>query len=97
MVINIRGIILAGGSGSRLSPLTKVTNKHLLAVYNKPMIYYPLQTLIDAEITDIMIVAGKGHAGSFLELLGDGSEFGANISYMVQEQPKGIAHALGLC
>jgi glucose-1-phosphate thymidylyltransferase len=96
-VINIRGIILAGGNGTRLYPLTKIINKHLLNVYNKPMIYYPLQTLIDAGITDIMIVAGKGRAGSFLELLGDGSGFEVNLSYMVQEQPKGIAHALGLC
>lgn len=93
----MKGVVLAGGNGTRLFPLTKVTNKHLLPIYSKPMIYYPLQTLIDAKITDIMIVAGKGHSGSFLELLGDGSEFGANLSYMVQEQSKGIAHALGLC
>lgn len=96
-MIDIRGIILAGGNGTRLFPLTKTTNKHILPVYDRPMIYFPLQTLIDAQITDVMIVAGKGHAGSFLELLGDGSEFKVNLSYMVQEQPKGIAHALGLC
>lgn len=95
-MINIRGIILAGGSGSRLSPLTKVTNKHLLAVYNKPMIFYPLNTLITAGISDIMIVSGKGHAGHILELLGDGSEFGVNLSYAIQEKPAGIAQALGL-
>lgn len=94
--MTIRGVILAGGSGSRLLPLTKVTNKHLLAVYDKPMIFYPLNTLINAGIKEIMIVAGKGHAGSFLELLGDGSEFGVNLSYIVQEKSGGIAQALGL-
>lgn len=93
----MKGIILAGGNGTRLFPLTKVINKHLISVYDRPMIYFPLQTLINANIKEIMIVAGKGHAGSFLELLGDGSGFEANLSYMVQEQPKGIAHALGLC
>lgn len=95
-MINIRGIILAGGSGSRLSPLTKVTNKHLLAVYNKPMIFYPLQTLIDADIDEIMIVSGKWHAGHILELLGDGSDFGITLSYTIQEKPAGIAQALSL-
>ncbi|RJR31063.1 spore coat protein [Candidatus Parcubacteria bacterium] len=93
----MKGIILAGGTGSRLSPLTKVTNKHLLPVYNKPMIFYPIQTLVSAGITEIMIVSGKGHAGQFLELLKSGSEFGANFSYGVQEEAGGIAQALGLC
>ncbi|RJO59144.1 spore coat protein [Candidatus Parcubacteria bacterium] len=92
----MKGIILAGGTGSRLFPLTKVTNKHLLPVYNKPMIFYPLQTLKDAGLKDIMIVSGKGHAGGFLELLGDGHDFGVHLSYGVQEQPGGIAQALGL-
>lgn len=92
----MKGIILAGGSGSRLSPLTKVTNKHLLAVYNKPMIFYPLNTLITAGISDIMIVSGKGHAGHILELLGDGSDFGVTLSYTIQEKPAGIAQALSL-
>lgn len=87
---------MAGGTGSRLFPLTKVTNKHLLPIYNKPMIFYPLQTLKDAGIKDIMIVSGKGHAGDFLELLGDGHDFGVRLSYGVQEQPGGIAQALGL-
>jgi glucose-1-phosphate thymidylyltransferase len=92
----MKGIILAGGTGSRLFPLTKVTNKHLLPVYDRPMIYYPLQTLTQAGIKDIMIVSGKGHAGGFLELLGDGHAFGVRLSYAVQEQPGGIAQALGL-
>lgn len=92
----MKGVILAGGSGSRLSPLTKVTNKHLLAVYNKPMIYYPLGTLINAGIKEIMIVSGKGHAGHILELLGDGNEFGVSLSYAIQENSGGIAQALGL-
>ena len=68
----MKGIILAGGTGSRIFPLTKVTNKHLLPVYDKPMIYYPLQTLVNAGIKEIMIVSGRGHAGHFLELLGSG-------------------------
>lgn len=93
----MKGIILAGGTGSRLDPLTRVTNKHLLPVYNKPMIYYPIETLIKAGISDIMIVSGKGHAGHFLELLKSGKEFGARFSYGVQEEAGGIAQALGLC
>jgi len=92
----MRGIILAGGTGSRLFPLTKVTNKHLLPVYDKPMIYYPLKTLVSAGITDIMIVSGRGHAGHFLELLGSGAEFGVKITYEIQEKAGGIAQALGL-
>lgn len=92
----MKGIVLAGGEGTRLYPLTKVTNKHLLPVYNKPMIYYPLNTLINSGIKDIHIVSGKGHAGHMLELLGDGNEFNVNLSYSIQEQSKGIAHALSL-
>jgi glucose-1-phosphate thymidylyltransferase len=92
----MKGIILAGGTGSRLYPLTKVTNKHLLPVYDKPMIYYPLQTLIDAGIKDIMIVSGRGHAGHFLELLGSGADFGAHLTFEIQEKAGGIAEALGL-
>jgi len=95
-MINMKGIILAGGTGSRLYPLTKVTNKHLLPVYDKPMIYYPLQTLINAGIEDIMIVSGRGHAGHFLELLGSGAEFGVHLTYEIQEKAGGIAEALGL-
>lgn len=93
----MKGIILAGGTGSRLNPLTRVTNKHLLPVYNKPMIYYPVETLVRAGIKDIMIVSGKGHAGHFLELLKSGEEFGAKFSYGSQEKAGGIAQALGLC
>lgn len=92
----MKGVILAGGTGSRLMPLTKVTNKHLLPVYNKPMIYYPLETLIAAGIKEILIVSGRGHAGHFLDLLGSGLEFGARLSYEVQEEAGGIAQALGL-
>src|SRR5881392_842117 len=71
----VKGIILAGGSGSRLYPLTRITNKHLLPVYNRPMIYYPIQTLVDAGITDIMVVTGGNNAGDFLRLLGNGRDF----------------------
>jgi glucose-1-phosphate thymidylyltransferase len=92
----MKGIILAGGTGSRLYPLTKVTNKHLLPVYDRPMIYYPLRTLIDSGIKDILLVSGQGHVGHFLELLGSGSEFGVNISYEIQKEAGGIAQALGL-
>jgi glucose-1-phosphate thymidylyltransferase len=92
----MKGVILAGGTGSRLFPCTKVTNKHLLPVYDKPMIYYPLQTLIDAGIRDILIVSGKGHAGHFLELLGSGQDFGVHFTYEIQKEAGGIAQALGL-
>ena len=90
----MKGVILAGGTGSRLYPLTKVTNKHLLPVYDKPMIYYPLQTLVSAGIKDIMIVSGRGHAGHFLELLGSGSELGVHFTFEIQEEAGGIAQAL---
>ncbi len=92
----MKGIILAGGTGSRLYPLTKVPNKHLRPVYDKPMIFYPLKTLMDAGIKDIMIVSGRGHAGHFLELLGSGADFGVHFTYEIQEQAGGIAQALGL-
>jgi glucose-1-phosphate thymidylyltransferase len=92
----MKGVILAGGTGSRLFPLTKVTNKHLLPVYDNPMICYPLNTLINAGIDDIMIVSGRGHVGHFLELLGSGSELGVRLSYEIQEGAGGIAQALGL-
>lgn len=92
----MKGIILAGGTGSRLDPLTRVTNKHLLPVYDRPMIYFPIQTLAEAGVRDIMIVSGKGHAGHFLELLRSGSDFGVHFSYGVQERAGGIAEALAL-
>jgi len=92
----LKGVILAGGTGSRLYPLTKVTNKHLLPVYDKPMICYPLEKLIGAGIEEIMIVSGRGHVGHFLELLGSGSELGISITYEIQEGAGGIAEALGL-
>ncbi len=93
----MKGIILAGGLGKRLYPLTKVTNKHLLPVYNKPMIYYPVETLIRAGIDDIMIVTGGNNAGDFLRLLGNGHDFGLkHINYTYQEGEGGIAAALSL-
>ncbi|MDQ2911874.1 MAG: sugar phosphate nucleotidyltransferase [Chloroflexota bacterium] len=93
----MKGIILAGGSGSRLYPLTRITNKHLLPVYNQPMIYYPIQLLVSAGIDRILIVTGGNHAGEFLPLLGNGSAFGLkHIDYTHQERPAGIADALGL-
>ncbi|MBD3360666.1 NTP transferase domain-containing protein [Candidatus Peregrinibacteria bacterium] len=92
----MKGVVLAGGTGSRLNPCTKITNKHLLPVYNKPMIYYPLFSLRKAGLNNILIVSGKGHSGDFLELLGSGSRLGMKISYEVQEKPGGIAEALGL-
>lgn len=92
----MKGVILAGGNGTRLYPCTKVTNKHLLPVYDRPMIYYPIQLLADAGITEILIVSGKGHAGDFLNLLGSGKEFGVHLYYDVQEEAGGIAHALYL-
>ncbi len=91
----MKGVILAGGLGTRLMPCTKVTNKHLLPVYDKPMIYYPLRTLVNAGLEDIMIVTGGNNAGDFLRLLGNGSEFGLkDISYTYQEGEGGIADAL---
>jgi glucose-1-phosphate thymidylyltransferase len=93
----MKGVILAGGLGTRLYPLTKVTNKHLLPVYDKPMIYYPVQSLINAGIDDILIVTGGNNAGDFLKLLGNGKEFGLrHINYTYQEGEGGIAEALGL-
>jgi len=94
----IKGVILAGGLGTRLRPLTKVTNKHLLPVYDKPMIYYPIETLCGAGIREIMLVTGGNSAGDFLRLLGNGAEFGLrDISYTYQDGEGGIADALRLC
>jgi len=93
-VETMRGVILAGGTGSRLHPCTIVTNKHLLPVFNKPMIYYPLETMIKSGIRDILIVTGGESVGHFMQLLGSGERFGVNITYRIQDGPKGIAHAL---
>src|SRR3954452_4328849 len=93
----MKGVILAGGTGSRLHPLTKITNKHLLPVYDKPMIYYHIQTLVDAGIQEILIVTGGRNSGDFLRLLANGKEFGLkHINYTYQEGEGGIADALGL-
>jgi glucose-1-phosphate thymidylyltransferase len=94
----MKGIVLAGGTGSRLFPLTKITNKHLLPIYDKPMIYYPIRTLVDAGISDIMVVTGGKNSGDFLRLLANGKEFGLkHIAYTYQEGEGGIADALSLC
>jgi glucose-1-phosphate thymidylyltransferase len=93
----MKGVVLAGGTGSRLFPLTKITNKHLLPVYDKPMIYYPIQTLVDAGIRDIMVVTGGRNAGDFLRLLANGKEFGLqHLNYAYQDGEGGIAEALAL-
>ncbi len=93
----MKGVILAGGLGTRLHPLTKITNKHLLPIYDRPMIHYPLMTLVGAGIRDILIVTGGNHAGEFLRLLGNGREFGLeDIAYTYQEGEGGIADALAL-
>jgi glucose-1-phosphate thymidylyltransferase len=93
----MKGVVLAGGLGSRLRPLTAVTNKHLLPVYDQPMIFYPIQTLVNAAITDIMIVTGGNSAGDFLKLLGNGKAFGLkHLNYTYQEGEGGIAEALSL-
>ncbi len=92
----MKGIILAGGTGSRLFPLTKVTNKHLLPVGNKPMIYYPIEKLTGAGVTEILIVTGTEHMGDVVNLLGSGKDFGCRFTYKVQDEAGGIAQALGL-
>lgn len=93
----MKGVVLAGGLGSRLYPLTKVTNKHLLPVYTEPMIYYPIKTLVNAGIREILIVTGGNNAGDFLKLLGNGSDFGLkHLNYTYQEGEGGIAAALSL-
>ena len=93
----MKGIVLAGGTGSRLSPLTKITNKHLLPIYDKPMIFYPIQTLVDAGIRDILLVTGGRNSGDFLRLLANGKEFGLkHFNYSYQEGEGGIADALAL-
>lgn len=92
----MKGVILAGGTGSRLFPLTKVTNKHLLPVGQEPMIYHPIKKLIDAGLTEILIVTGTEHMGAVVSLLGSGKDFGCKFTYKVQDEAGGIAQALGL-
>ena len=93
----MKGVVLAGGTGSRLNPLTRVTNKHLLPVYDKPMVYYPIQTLVNAGIEEILLVTGGKNAGDFLRLLGNGRDFGLrHLNYTYQDGEGGIAEALGL-
>ncbi len=94
----MKGVVLAGGLGTRLYPLTKITNKHLLPINDKPMIYYPIQTLVNAGIKEIMVVTGGNNAGDFLKLLGNGSEFGLkHLNFTYQAEEGGIAEAVGLC
>lgn len=94
----MKGVILAGGTGSRLHPLTSITNKHLLPVYDKPMIYYPIEALVEAGVRELMVVTGGSHAGEFLPLLGNGHAFGlTRLQFSYQERAGGIAEALGLC
>src|SRR3989338_717980 len=92
----MKGVILAGGHGTRLRPLTKITNKHLIAIYDRPMILYPLDTLIKAWVKDILIISGREHAGHFVEFLGSGKDLKIKLTYKVQEKAGGIAHALAL-
>jgi glucose-1-phosphate thymidylyltransferase len=93
----MKGVVLAGGTGSRLNPLTRVTNKHLLPIYDKPMVYYPIQTLVNAGVTEILLVTGGRNAGEFVRLLGNGRDFGLkHINYTYQDGEGGIAEALGL-
>src|SRR5260370_12506126 len=93
----MKGVILAGGTGSRLHPLTRITNKHLLPIYDRPMISYAIEALVTAGVTEMMLVTGGTHAGEFLRLLGNGQEFGIDrLFYSYQDKPGGIAGALGL-
>jgi glucose-1-phosphate thymidylyltransferase len=89
----MKGIVLAGGRATRLRPLTKITSKQLLPVYNKPMIFYPIETLVNAGITEILIIIAPEYSGHFLNLLGTGREFGARFTYEIQEEPRGLADA----
>jgi glucose-1-phosphate thymidylyltransferase len=93
----LKGVILAGGTGSRLHPLTRITNKHLLPIYDRPMVTYAIEALVNAGVTELMLVTGGTHAGEFFRLLGNGHEYGIDrLSYSYQENPGGIAEALGL-
>jgi glucose-1-phosphate thymidylyltransferase len=90
----MKGIILSGGSGTRLMPLTKITSKQLLPIYDQPMIYYPLQTLLDAGIRDILVIVSPERAGDYLRLLGSGKQFGAKFTYEIQDKPEGLAQGI---
>jgi glucose-1-phosphate thymidylyltransferase len=93
----VKGVILAGGTGTRLHPLTRITNKHLLPIYDRPMVTYAIEALVNAGVTELMLVTGGTHAGEFLRLLGNGDEYGIDrLLYAYQERPGGIAEALGL-
>jgi len=92
----MKGVILSGGSGSRLSPLTKVTSKQLLPIYNKPMIYYPMDTLLSAGIKEILFIVAPEHAGDYVNFLGSGRNFNAHFAFEVQDKPLGLAHGLSL-
>src|ERR1041384_2600268 len=93
----MKGVILAGGSGSRLAPLTQITNKHLLPLYDRPMVTYAIEALVDAGVDELMLVTGGTHAGEFLRLLGNGQDYGiGRLFYAYQDKPGGIAEALGL-
>jgi len=92
----MKGVVLAGGKATRLRPLTKVTNKHLLPIYDKPLIYYPLHAMARAGVRDVLVITNPEHAGHFIQLLGSGSEFGLKIAYELQEEAGGLAQAVGL-
>ena len=92
----MKGVILAGGTGTRLDPLTRVTNKHLLPIYDRPMIFYPIETLREMGIREVMVIVGGKSVGDIVELLADGSDFGLDLTYRYQHGAKGIAHAIGL-
>jgi len=91
--VHMKGIILAGGSGTRLRPLTSITSKQLLPIYNKPMIFFPLETLLNSGIKDVLIIVAPSNAGDFLKLLGSGKEFGCKFTYEIQDKPEGLAQA----
>jgi glucose-1-phosphate thymidylyltransferase len=92
----VKGVVLAGGKATRLRPLTKVTNKHLLPIYDRPLIYYPLQAMARAGVRDVLVITNPEHAGHFIQLLGSGSEFGLKLAYELQEEAGGLAQAVGL-
>jgi glucose-1-phosphate thymidylyltransferase len=92
----VKGVVLAGGKATRLRPLTKVTNKHLLPIYDKPLVYYPLQAMARAGIRDVLVITNPEHAGHFIQLLGSGREFGLKLNYELQEEAGGLAQAVGL-